>query len=291
MLPGHPDEREDAWEHALEMRALQPACAQLGIELCELVWNDPSWAPSDFDAYVVGTTWDYQEKAEAFLRRLAELEAARPLFNPLATMRWNLDKRYLRELAERGVRVVPTQWVEAANTNTVGAAFEHFRSERIVVKPQVGAGAWRQSLIERGAPLPPPDALPLGAAMIQPFLESAHTEGEYSLLFFDRNFSHAAQKRPAVGDYRVQAMFGGRETRFQPDAADLAIAQSIVDAIDGPLLYARVDLMRAADGELALMELELIEPYLYPEQGPEMGACFAAALQKLLQETSAKRSV
>jgi hypothetical protein len=282
MIPGNPDEREDSWEHALEMQLLRPACAAANFDLCELVWKADDWQVEDFDAYVVGTTWDYQEQAEAFLARLAQIEVRRPLFNPLATLRWNLDKRYLRELAARGVPTVPTLWVETVDAAALAHAFELWDCPAIVVKPQVGAGAWRQAKIERGAALPPAHELPLGAAMIQPFLASVQSEGEYSLLYFDRCFSHAAQKIPRLGDYRVQAVFGGRESRYQPSAEELHTTQSVIDAIEGPLLYARVDLMRLDDGQLAVMELELIEPYFYPEQGPQMGEAFAQALGVML---------
>lgn len=282
MIPGSPDEREDSWEHALEMQRLQPACAAADIELCELVWDAREWQIEDFDAFVVGTTWDYQEKGEVFLARLAQIESLRPLFNPLATLRWNLDKRYLHELAARGVPTVPTLWVETIDPAGLEHAFELWDCPSVVVKPQVGAGAWRQAKIERGARLPAAHELPLGAAMIQPFLASVQSEGEYSLLYFNRCFSHAAQKVPRLGDYRVQAVFGGRESQYQPSAEELRTTQSVVDAIDGPLLYARVDLMRLDDGQLALMELELIEPYFYPEQGPKLGESFARALGVML---------
>lgn len=282
MLPGSPDEREDAWEHALEMQLLQPACAAQGIALHDLVWNATDWQIEDFDAFVVGTTWDYQEQSTAFLTRLAQIEARRPLLNPLATLRWNLDKGYLRELAARGVTTVPTLWVESVQAAEAEAAMDRWACDSVVVKPQVGAGAWRQARIERGQPFPSASELPLAAAMIQPFLASAQREGEYSLLYFNRTFSHAAQKVPRAGDYRVQAIFGGSETRYSPTAEELSVAQTVVNAIDGPLLYARVDLMRLDDGRLALMELELIEPYFYPEQGPEMGEVFARALRELL---------
>ena len=43
-------------------------------------------------------------------------------------------------------------------------------------------------------------------------------------------------------------------------------------------LYARIDMVRLPAGELAVMEAELIEPYLYPEQGPELGERLAAAV-------------
>lgn len=282
MIAGSPDERADSWEHALEMEALVPACAQQGIALRELIWNAGDWDPSEFDAFVIGTTWDYQEQAEAFLQRLAELEAQAPLLNPLATVRWNLDKSYLADMEQRGAVIVPTRYCARFDARELAAARAAWPKESLVVKPLVGAGAWRQAKIAPDDPLPPAEVLPLGEAMVQPFLPSAQTEGEYSYLFFDRSFSHCLQKRPQAGDYRVQAIYGGTETIYQPPAEELAAAQMAVDAIEGDLLYARVDLMRLADGTLALMELELIEPYFYPEQGPRCGELFAAGLRSRL---------
>jgi hypothetical protein len=282
MLPGSRDEREDSYEHELEWARIEPACAERGIEIREVVWDDPRLSASDYDAYVVGTTWDYQERSEEFLARLETIAAARPLFNSLPTLRWNLDKRYLADLESRGVTIVPTRFIDRADAANVGAAFEAFEMDRLVVKAQVGACAYRQALVQRGDLLPPAAELPAGAAMIQPYLSSVADEGEYSFLFFDRVYSHCAQKIPQFGDYRVQSVFGGREKTYRPSPEEIATAQAVVDAVEGPLLYARVDLVRLPDGRLAVIELELVEPYLYPEQGPEMGEVFASALVRLL---------
>ena len=284
MLPGSPDERKDSFEHACEMRALKPACAAVGIDLVETVWDDPTWRPADFDAFVVGTTWDYQGQVAKFLARLEEIERTRPLFNPLKTMRWNLDKRYLFDLAARGVLIVPTCQAERATSASIEAAFDEFGTDRVVVKSQVGACAYRQALITRGEELPPAEELPAADTLIQPYLPSAATGGEYSFIYFDRFFSHCAQKIPRSGDYRVQSVFGGTDHRYEPLPHELAAAQQVVDVVDGPLLYARVDLMHLPDGRLALMELEIVEPYLYPEQGPHMGDTFAAALVRILEQ-------
>lgn len=118
--------------------------------------------------------------------------------------------------------------------------------------------------------------------MIQPFLPAVAEEGEYAFLFFGGEFSHCARKIPAGGDYRVQSEYGGREEVHHPSGQELALARSVLDRIDGDPLYARVDMLRGLDGQLALIEIELIEPYLYPEQGPEMGEIFAAALGRML---------
>ncbi|MCH2102034.1 MAG: hypothetical protein MK209_08950 [Planctomycetes bacterium] len=279
MIAGSPNERADAWEHAREMDALGPACLAEGIQLEELVWNAPDWDPADFEAFVIGTTWDYQEHAEHFLSRLQELQDQAPLLNPLSTVRWNLDKRYLADMEERGITIVPTQWCERFDDAALAAARANWPGEAVVAKPLVGAGAWRQAKISRDEALPEPELLPLGKAMVQPFLPAAQSEGELSFLFFDRHFSHCLQKRAQAGDYRVQAIYGGTEKVYTPSTEELSIAQRAIDAISGDLLYARVDLMRLPSGTLALMELELIEPYFYPEQGPNCGILFAAGLR------------
>ena len=119
-------------------------------------------------------------------------------------------------------------------------------------------------------------------ALVQPFLPAAQHEGEYSFVFCGGELSHALVKRPAAGDYRVQSVYGGTEQVVHPSAADLDLARAVLAAAPGEALYARVDMMRGPDGGLLLMELELIEPYLYPQQGPELGPRFAAALARRL---------
>jgi hypothetical protein len=114
--------------------------------------------------------------------------------------------------------------------------------------------------------------------LIQPYLPAVAEEGEYSFLFFGGEFSHCAQKVPARGDYRVQSRFGAKEHVYAPSSDELALARRVLAAANTELLYARVDMVRGLDGALAVMELELIEPYLYPEQGPRMGELFADAL-------------
>lgn len=282
MLPDNPDRRGDYWEHGLEFGPMSAACLERGVELREVVWDDPGVDPGAFEAMVIGTTWDYPQRPEAFLERLGAFAAATTLLNPLDVVRWNLDKRYLEELAERGAPTVPTLWRAGADEPTLRAALDELGVDELVVKPVVGAAAWRQAIVARGRPTPPADQLPPAEAMIQPFLPSVVSEGEYSFIFFDGEFSHCARKVPAEGDYRVQAIYGARERVHHPSADELAAARGVLQAAPGRLLYARVDMLRGLDGRLAVIEVELIEPYLYPEQGPQMGEKFAQALVRLL---------
>jgi len=287
MMKDRPGAREDWFEFELEFGLLERACKAAGIVLEHRIWDEPFDA-GVFDAFMIGTVWDYPPKLDRFLETLDRLDARAPVFNPPGVVRWNIEKTYLNDLAEAGAPSIPTLLRPHADAAAIRDGFDAFGGGGLVVKPLVGGGAWRQALIRKGEPLPGPDALPPGACLIQPFLSSVPEDGEYSFIFFGGEFSHALNKRPAGGDYRVQSIFGGRETPWTPSPDELALARRVLDAaceITGQqsLLYARVDMVRGEGGGLVLMELEVIEPYLYPEQGPDMGAVFVRALETALR--------
>ncbi len=277
-LPGSPRRRPDAIEHDRSLAALAPPLAERGITLCPLAWDDPAADWTRFDAAVIGTTWDYWDREAEFLGALGRIAGQTRLFNPPDLVSWNIHKRYLRDLEARGARLIPTLWLDAASPDAVAAAFDSLRTDDLVLKRQVGAGAFGQHRLRRGDPVPP---LP-HPMMAQPFLAEIEREGELSFVMIDGALSHALVKRPRPGDYRIQSAYGGREEPVTPAPGDLAAARAIISALDAPPLYARVDMLRGAAGELYLMELELIEPYLYPLQGPGLGACFADALFRRL---------
>lgn len=282
-LPGSPTRRPDAFEHDRQVGALRAGLAGRA-EVIDIDWRAPLDQLTGFDLALLGTAWDYTDRKAEFLTRLDALERAGVnVCNPAEVVRWNGDKLYLRELAQRGVASIPTLWSEHPSAADVLAAFDHFGTDRVVVKRRVGAGAVGQSSFTRDAP-PPPDWRMDQPAMIQPFLPAIQSEGEYSLIFIDGAFSHALIKTAAAGDYRIQSLYGGKETPMTPSAADRDLAHSVIELLPfaQPPLYARIDMVRGLDGRLTLIEAELIEPYLYPEQGANLGPLLAeAALRRL----------
>jgi hypothetical protein len=117
-------------------------------------------------------------------------------------------------------------------------------------------------------------------AMIQPFLPAIQREGELSFIFVAGRFSHALTKQAPAGEYRIQSLYGGIETALEPIPADRAAAEAVMALLpfaQAPL-YARIDMIRLDSRELAVIEAELIEPYLYPLQGPGFGAMLAEAM-------------
>ncbi len=280
--PGSSRRREDAYEHDVQVAALRPALESRGHSLIEIDWHDPIEAFAEMPLVLVGTPWDYQDDEAAFLSKLDALAGSGcQVCNSPELVRWNARKTYLRELAELGALTIPTTWIERATTTDIEAAMEQFGCDTVVAKRQVGAGAEGQSIHRKGT-------LDQGweakqPMMLQPYLDRITSEGEYSFLFVDGQFSHALVKRPASGDYRVQSLYGGTEQPLDPSDTDLASAQAIVHAIpfDTPL-YARIDMVRGDDGGLLVMEAEMIEPYLYPEQGPRLGEMMASAIERRL---------
>jgi len=264
LLPGHPDLRTDAFELEEEIGKLRPAFAAFGMNLDVLNWRDAAKVADQYDAMLPLLVWDYFESNHAdFLQAMAQICQKTELFNRFDAIQWNSNKSYLEDLASQGVQTIPSRRVERISEAETSRAFDEFQCDKLVVKPEVGGGAWRQVLLTRDDPYPNKDDLPPAGALIQPFLKSVVTEGEYSFLYFGGSFSHGLVKRPKDGDYRVQSMYGGREQAYSPTKQEREQARAVFDMLDFTPLYARVDLLRADDGRLVLIELELIEPYLY----------------------------
>ncbi|MCI4646517.1 MAG: hypothetical protein MRY64_17175 [Hyphomonadaceae bacterium] len=277
-LPGSPIRRSDAFEHDYSMAALGPALTAQGMALEAVSWDAPDVNWAGYAAVIIGTTWDYWDRQGEFLARLEEIEAATRLFNSSSLVAWNSHKGYLRDLEARGARLIPTLWIDKVTPERAADAFDTLGSVDLVFKRQVGAGAAGQYRLKHSDPVP---EMP-HPMMVQPFLPAIAEEGEISFVMIDGELSHALLKRPAAGDYRIQSSYGGVETPLEPSKADLAAAKAVLATLDETPLYARVDMLRAEDGGLLLMELELIEPYLYPLQGEELGQRLASAVARRL---------
>lgn len=289
MMPGADEARNDQFELEEQMGKLRPAFAVEGLKVDLIPWRGASERAEEFDAMLPLFVWDYFEGNEdTFLSEMAKIDSRTKLLNGFDILKWNSNKSYLEEMSREGAPVIRTLHVERATERSVNAAFETLETDTLVIKPQVGGGAWRQALYTKGDPFPAKDKLPPEAAMIQAFLPSVQSEGEYSFLYFGGKFSHAVLKKPKSGDYRIQSIYGGSEEAYTPTTQERETTRNILNNLDFTPLYARIDLLRGQDGGLKLIEMEMIEPYLYlnfagGENGENKGAkTFAAALAKRL---------
>ncbi|HYB43763.1 MAG TPA: hypothetical protein VEL75_18435 [Candidatus Methylomirabilis sp.] len=255
-----------------------------GVEILAIPWDAPDVDWDAFEAVVIRSTWDYHLKVDAYAGWVRSF-LSRPgrLWNPPRAVLDTLDKRYLIDLARKGVDVVPTEYVEAgAGQELLAVAGRHGWSE-IVVKPAVSAsarGTWRSSGDS-------PEGQERFAAqslvqdvLVQPFCPEVVSSGEWSIVFLGGEYSHAVLKRPGEGDFRVQRHFGGSPLAAVPGARLIEQASAILAEIGGPLLYARVDGIERR-GTFLLMEVEVNEPYLFLSFSAEAPARFARALMRL----------
>lgn len=273
----------DLWPKVLAR--LQRALDGAGIEAVPTPWTahmDDAAGLRDYASVLPLLVWGYHHDAARWQRACAtwEREGVR-LANPAKVLAWNTDKRYLRELAERGVAIPPTTFTDALSQNVVERAFADTGTDELIVKPAVSGGAWKTRRLRRGEAVGATDGM---AMLLQPFLPTIETEGETSLLYFGGRLSHAVNKRPVAGEFRIQEEFGGQYALVpEPPAAAVTLAEQVLQAVGEPLLYARIDMVPDADGRWLLMEAELIEPDFYLGVDPRHGAGFAQALDNLIR--------
>ena len=265
---------------------LRAALDAAGIGSTVADWADPAVAWTEADAVVIRSTWDYAPRRGEFLRWAHRVEAGTLLLNPADVLAWNTDKRYLGELAEAGVPVVPTAW--AADEDALAAALDRWPGD-VVVKPTVSAGARDTARFGAAARR---EAAALGTAvlasgravMVQPYLDGLDAEGETGLVYLDGVLSHAFRKGALLAGATLGAgLFAEEEIAPRvATPAQRAVGDAVLSAAERRLrrvpLYARVDLVPGADGAPVLLELELTEPSLFLATDPAAAGRVAAAL-------------
>ena len=264
-----------------------------GHSVLAVRWDDPSVDWSAFKLVVVRSPWVYFRRLPEFLAWLDRLERSGAcVHNPVAVLRANLDKRYLLALAEKGVAIVPTALVPCGPAPSLQALLTDHDWEEAVVKPVVSAAAFETWRIARTEATEAQDRFAASVAerdlLIQPYLPEIAEGGEWSLVFFQGEFSHALRKFPADGDFRVQQVHGGTLRGAIAPPELITAASTILATASERLLYARVDGVMTAAGFL-LMELELIEPELFVRTDPAAPGRFAQAIVRALEAAAATR--
>ncbi len=243
-----------------------------------------------FDLVIIRSPWDYQNAPDEFLRVLDKItHSSAELQNPLPLVRWNLDKRYLRDLETRGIPIVPTCWGENANDlheASIHAWYGQLSTPELIIKPVISANAdhtYRVPYNQRLELLPMlQDVFRNRAFMVQPFMPSVLEEGEFSLFYFAGEYSHAILKTPKQDDFRVQEEHGGYIRGVQPSETLRRQADAAMEVLPASPLYARVDFVRLPQAHttehFVVMEFELIEPALYLRMDEGAPARFANAI-------------
>lgn len=245
-------------DEGLMLNAFQKA----GFNTRLIAWNDPDADAGQFDLCLLHSCWDYYRDPASFLAFVERADAGGRILNAPSVVRWNHHKAYLHDLQECGVPIIPTVWINRGDRVSLGEILEEQGWDDVVVKPSVSASSFRTMRFRAGETVEGEKFLGELVrdrdAMVQRYIHGGDNPTETSLIWIDGAFTHAVQKAPRF--------HGGHEETSDalPVPKDCAaLGARALDCVDESLLYARVDIMTDASGELLLSELELIEPSLY----------------------------
>ena len=252
----------------------------LGWECIFVPWESKSVDWDDFDAVIIRSTWDYQQKEKLFFKTLVKISKSKAkLYNPLSVVKWNINKNYLKDLQEKNIDIIPTKFFDIFDYKSIKKCFLSFETNKLIIKPSVSANADDTFILEKSSidnnRVSLTYTFKKKEYLVQPFIENIKIEGEYSLIFFGDVLSHVLLKTPKIGDFRVQEEHGGiLKSINSPENSLVDFGLKVIKNLPMPCLYSRIDVVRNND-QFLLMEVELIEPSLYFNMNSESAIKFA----------------
>jgi glutathione synthase/RimK-type ligase-like ATP-grasp enzyme len=284
---------EDPGEYVTDYDLSFGAMADLGWQVACVPWRDSSTDWNGYDAVYICAPWDYPDDPDLFLQVMAAIEtSSAQLINPIALVHWSLAKTYLRDLEEKGGRIVPSLWFNEFDAEQIPHWFQQLGTDLIVVKPQVGTNAMHAMVLSDPVSAELESELQMTFAqrpfLVQPFMANVQNEGEYSLFFFGGEYSHAILKTPEQGDFRSQEEHGAEIRSVVATPEQVAAAEKFLALLEPQPAYVRADLVRDDEDNFLLMELELIEPALYLRTDAGSAARFARAFDERFQVLAGK---
>jgi glutathione synthase/RimK-type ligase-like ATP-grasp enzyme len=266
-------------------RRAASALEDLGLGTDAVRWDDPGVDWLGYSVVVLRSTWDYHRRIDEFHAWIDRMEGiGARLWNPPRVLRWNTDKRYLASIGHRLLAPPPTEILLRGSAVNLPVLLEARGWHEAVLKPAISADGFSTELTSSERALSDQGLLDAmlgrGDVVVQRLVPEIRTNGEISMMFFSGAFSHAVSKRPQAGEFRVQERLGGRIVRTDPPDALIEHAHALLDVHAPGCLYARVDVVAAAD-RFVLMEVELVEPSLYLEHHPPAARTLALAIQRI----------
>lgn len=283
------DSETDAYKHnvfyedflVLEALRLEDLKAQ------RLAWDDPQFDWSSTKSVLFRTTWDYFNRFDEFSLWLSKVTQQTRLFNSEAIIRWNIDKHYLNDLKQNGVHIAESFFIEKGSNTTLKEVHQQLGWFQTVLKPCVSGAARHTYKLDvetlEAHELIFKDLIANEAMVLQPFQHNIVTQGEISMMVFNGQFTHAILKKAKAGDFRVQDDFGGSVHEYQPTKQEIIFAENAVKSCPELPIYARVDIFIDNNQQIALSELELIEPELWFRHHPKASTVLAKAIKEKLK--------
>ncbi|OGG03654.1 hypothetical protein A2W14_04020 [Candidatus Gottesmanbacteria bacterium RBG_16_37_8] len=254
-----------------------------GFDPLAVPWDKKNVNWSAYNFLILRSCWNYHFNFPLFLNWLDQLEKVKiKILNPVEIVNWNVNKKYLKDLERIGVPIVPTVFLAKGEKVNLKDLVSKRDWQEIVIKPAVGASSYNVLRFQDNeydkAQVKLNEIVKRSAVLIQPLMKEVIEEGEYSLIFFGREYSHTVLKRPKIGDFRALG-FGASYTKIEPDKKLISQAGDILSKIKSDLLYARLDGI-SQNGVFILIEIELIEPHLFFDLDPQSPTRFVKAFEE-----------
>ncbi|WP_288446117.1 hypothetical protein [uncultured Chryseobacterium sp.] len=268
-----------------ENEDLLPFLRNRGFDITSEIWDDPQVDWTKYDVALLKTPWDYHQKFEQFDRWLDQLESINvKLLNDYKVVRWNMDKHYLQEVEQSGFEIIPSIFLTKGWKEDLSPFFAKLDTDKLILKPCISGGSRNTIVLDKHNTDRDSETvvklLKEGDYIVQPMMSQIQ-DGEWSFIFLGGKYSHTIIKKPKEGDFRVQQIFGGTIEPISPDQRNIAEAEKYISKYAKDTLYARVDGLMV-NGRFMLMELELVEPFLYLSYHPDAVDRYYAALKEKL---------
>ena len=270
------------YEDFLVLEALR----QEDLKVNRLAWDDENFDWSSTKSVLFRSTWDYFDRFDEFSIWLEKVKNQTILFNSEKIIRWNIDKHYLNDLKNNGVHIAETYFIEKGCQQSLQEIIESLGWNEVVLKPCV-SGAARHTHRLNSRTIEAHEGIfnqliANESMMLLPFQHQIVKKGEVSIMVFNGQYTHAILKKAKKGDFRVQDDFGGTVHDYQPTKEEIAFAENAVKACFELPIYARVDIFTDNNNQIALLELELVEPELWFRYHPTAANVLAKALKQKL---------
>ena len=251
----------------LEDDLVKIALENQGLKVLRLSWDDSGFNWSTTKYILFRTTWDYFDRFTEFSTWLENVSKQTKLLNSKDIIHWNLDKHYLLDLQQKGIHICESFFVEKGTSFSLLEISEKLQLNNFILKPCVSGGGRhtykinKESIEKHNTIFN--NLISKEAMIIQPFQHNIIDKGEISLVIINGVYTHAVLKIAKKGDFRVQDDFGGSVHNYTPNKKEISFAEKCIEACSETPIYARVDIFIDNNNELALAELELIEPELW----------------------------
>jgi len=262
---------------------IQNALGLQGLRVLRLSWDDKDFDWSSTAYILFRSTWDYFNRFDEFSKWLTKVSKLTTLLNSEEIILWNIDKHYLLDLKNNGIHIPKTYFIEKGSSDTLKDLHLNLKWTETILKPCV-SGAARHTYKLNLETLNAHESIfktliKKESMMLQPFQNNIVEKGEISMMVFNGIFTHAVLKKAKKGDFRVQDDFGGSVHQYTPSKSEIDFVVKTVKACKELPIYARVDIFTDNNGELALSELELIEPELWFRLHPEAAHILAKEIK------------